>query len=204
MHKLPGALAAAALLVLPALLTLYVQHPDPWAKSVIPLFQNETIPRHTPRFTEGLLLPDTLTQSQRITRESGPVLIRGAVRVPPGIRLTLEPGVSVYASEFSTLKIEGELVARGSAELPILFSTNELSSDNQLWNGLLFLPGSRGNIEHATIESADPAISCKNGSTVSVQHALLSNTSLGVFSESSSCAVTDTRIINRSHDYSRP
>ncbi|MBI2565702.1 MAG: S8 family serine peptidase [Candidatus Schekmanbacteria bacterium] len=49
------------------------------------------------------------------------VYVSTLVRVVEGARLTVEPGVTVRFGRFAYLEVDGELVARGSAESPIAF-----------------------------------------------------------------------------------
>src|SRR5205823_5794069 len=77
--------------------------------------------------------------------------------VPPGTTLTIEPGVVVRVAADVQLWIRGRLVARGSADAPILFT----AADGPAWKRI-YLDGGVGPpalvIEHATVERAATAL----------------------------------------------
>ncbi len=103
------------------------------------------------------------------TTWSGTVIVGGDVYVPPGITLTITPGTVVkfkrideksdqnlfltdspYYPE-AELIVRGTLIARGTAEQPVTFTSNELNARPADWGAINFL-GSTGNeIDHAKV-----------------------------------------------------
>lgn len=63
-------------------------------------------------------------------------VIDGAVIVNPGITLTIQPGTVIKGNPTRFIRVEGTLIARGTADLPIVFTTNSLT--NTTWQGLSF------------------------------------------------------------------
>jgi hypothetical protein len=93
---------------------------------------------------------------------SGNVLVTKAVTVASGVTLTIQPGTVVRFSPgrpfFITqaaLTIMGRLIAIGTADKPIRFTSDVLQPDRGDWGGFGFSGGSAGNIiDHAIIEFA--------------------------------------------------
>lgn len=61
------------------------------------------------------------------TTAGAPYWIQGTLRVAEGVRLTIEPGVVVKlgnsSNNYATLQVDGQLVARGTAAAPIVFTS---------------------------------------------------------------------------------
>ncbi|MBT1072516.1 NosD domain-containing protein [Pelotalea chapellei] len=107
----------------------------------------------------------------RDTLWKGEILIAGDVHVPEGITLTIAPGTSVRFKKLKSLDqnlfgtespyyeqaeiiVTGKLIAKGTAEKPIIFTSAEAKPQTGDWSALNFL-GSRGNvIENCRIDYA--------------------------------------------------
>lgn len=176
-----------ALLLTPASFWLQQAAPEAlesrlWLPQLTPV-----IDRHTPLYTNGIYLPPTITANQTIPASASPLILTGTTRVAAGATLTLEAGTHIYTAEFATLTIDGALITQGTAEQPVVFSTNEQHAANQLWNGLVFKAGSRGDLNSTTVEYATPAITCLQNSYVPGHNNRLKNTKLPIFSETARC-----------------
>ncbi len=152
----------------------------------LPSFLEET-PRHTSLFSTGEYLPPEITRDLILTPQMGPLLVAGRTRVAPGATLTLQPGTKLYFSEFATLSIEGALSIKGSAGAPVELLSNEQHPLNQIWGGVIFMPGSRGEIQQAHIAQAAPGISCLPQSRVTVTSTKIEAVSVGVYGASAQC-----------------
>ena len=84
-----------------------------------------------------------------------PIFVTCSTTVNAGVRLTIEPGVQIRFNRRSSkgrvwLRVEGELVARGTEEQPILFTSD---ADNALqgdWASLVFAkPGASSRFDEA-------------------------------------------------------
>ena len=93
--------------------------------------------RHTPRYTDGTLLPPTITGDVVLTAADNPVLLPSTTRIERGASLTLMPGTLIAAHEFAALQVAGTLTVNGSDNAPVVFASNELHPENQVWNGVL-------------------------------------------------------------------
>jgi len=112
----------------------------------------------------GTIISDTLWTNDKTYH------VTGNVGVAPGYTLTIEPGTNVRFTDGYSLNIGGNLIAKGTAELPILFEPVTVGND---WNQILFddqsidaqvdLQGEylSGNIlEHVQISGASGGIAC--------------------------------------------
>ena len=107
---------------------------------------------------------------QKDTTWSGDILITGDVQVPAGVTLTITPGTTVRFKKIGAesdrnlfgldspyypqaeIVVLGRLLAKGSAEKPILFSSAETSPQPSDWGSLNFLGGKGNLIENCRIE----------------------------------------------------
>ena len=97
----------------------------------------------------GTLLSDTAW--------SGKVCVGGEVGIRTGVTLRIQPGAEVYFERGAGIRIEGSLVAVGTASDPILFTSTSLEPKRADWQGIaVYLSeGGRANISQATIEYAN-------------------------------------------------
>lgn len=70
-------------------------------------------------------------------------LVTGTISVPSGFTLTIDPGVVLKFQSGVALQIQGQLIARGTENSPIIFTTASLSPLTY-WRGILFNTGSVG------------------------------------------------------------
>lgn len=91
----------------------------------------------------------TISADQTWCAADSPHALSGDVVVAPGVVLTIEPGVVVKGSSNVELKVQGRLVANGTAALPITFTSATDSGPNQ-WSGLIF-DGGTGELNYATV-----------------------------------------------------
>ena len=192
MSKTPTALACLALVIGAAAVAIERAAPDTWHSRLLLAEFTSQPNRHTPRFASGTFLPPALTKNTTLSPAQNPVILAGTTTIPAGVTLAIEPGTRVFVHEFSGLHVSGTLRLRGTAEQPVTFFTNEVHPENQVWNGLIFNPGSRGDIAHALIEHASPAVSCLAQSSVAVSDSRFRTGSVGVYAETPSCQVTNT------------
>ena len=83
-------------------------------------------------------VPDgaVLNQDTLWTNDKTYVLLGNAI-VDQGVTLTIQPGTLVKVTPEKFFRIDGSLVASGSAGAPIIFTSN--SSSNERWSGLRFI-----------------------------------------------------------------
>lgn len=83
---------------------------------------------------------------------SGAWLLEGAVVVPPGRVLTVEPGTFVLMEQGASILVQGRLLARGSENEPIRFTQY---GDGTAWKQMKFVNAAGSRLEHCIIEYAD-------------------------------------------------
>ena len=118
----------------------------------------------------GIIASDTVW-----TLAGSPYIVTGNVLVQSGVQLSIEPGVQVRFNAERALQIDGELLARGTNDSPITFTSNVGTSPGD-WGYILFSDSSTdatydgsGNylsgsiIQYAIIEYAGGANVSDNG-----------------------------------------
>lgn len=106
---------------------------------------------------------DTLSgRIQRVlSAERSPYVVVGDITIPQGRTIIIEPGTVLLFNSFTSLKVQGTLLARGSAEKPIVFTSINDRAYNPLapldaapydWNGIQIVEGGMGTtLSYCTI-----------------------------------------------------
>ncbi len=128
----------------------------PWSALALLIFKAQALP-----------VPAELEGELRWDAQEGPYQIIDEVRLLEGARLEIEAGCRVELAPGALFVIQGELIARGRAEAPILFT----GSAEAPWNSIRFEPEAvsaefqaldeyqRGSIlEHCIFEHAERAL----------------------------------------------
>lgn len=114
-------------------------------------------------------------QSGRWTAAASPYVVIGDIVIPAGQTLNIEPGVVVKFAGYYSLKVEGTLIAIGSADNRIVFTS---ANDNEFgvngsagniapslkdWKGLEFYGAGKqpSNLDHCILRYGEKAISAK-------------------------------------------
>jgi len=97
-------------------------------------------------------------------KADGPIVLAGAVTVKRGATLTIEPGCVVQLLVGTRLVVEGALVAAGTAEAPIRFTSAVGKSPTPFdGEGILFADSSddeRCRLEHCVVEYQRMGVTC--------------------------------------------
>ena len=117
----------------------------------------------TPRICRAATLEIGKTTLQHDTTWSGNVLVNGDILVPPGVTLTIVPGTVVKFKKIgpgsdrnlfgldspyypqAEIIVTGRLLAKGTQEQPIIFTSDEAKPRTADWAALNFL-GGEGNV----------------------------------------------------------
>lgn len=194
MKRLSTTLFIVALMLLPAASVFESQAFSTWNKRLaIPEFESRPN-RHTPKYFVGTFLPSKIYKDTTLSADNNPIIITSKTDVQTGITLTLEPGTLLYANENAGLSISGHLIAKGTQNKPIRFSSNEEHPLNQTWLGISVVSNGIATIEHIIIEDASPAISCLAESHASVSSSKITKTVMGAFIASHNCSIINTVI----------
>lgn len=96
------------------------------------------------------------------TRACSPYRVNGQYQIDRDAVVTIEPGVEIQFEEASGLAVapngKARLLARGSAERPIRFTSATASPAAGDWDGITFFAGAAGSVlEHVVVEHAGRA-----------------------------------------------
>ncbi len=86
--------------------------------------------------------PATLDSDGAWTAAGSPYQVVGTTVVPVGVTLTIEPGAVIELAADAGLQVQGQLIARGTEEAPILFVRSSGSSEQDRWGSVTFEPTS--------------------------------------------------------------
>jgi hypothetical protein len=120
-------------------------------------------PTPEPSETDYVVLKGDLS-SQTLTADKK-YLLQGLVFVRTGQTLTIQPGTVIAGEKRSkgTLVVDrgGKLIAKGTAEKPIVFTSNQEVGDRDRgdWGGLVLLGKAKVNLESPSIEGIEGNIS---------------------------------------------
>ncbi|MBV6646920.1 MAG: hypothetical protein KI790_15795 [Cyclobacteriaceae bacterium] len=136
-----------------------------------------------------------------------PYVLFGSVLVDSLCNLTMEPGTRVFVDNGVSLFVLGDLVIQGDSNNIVTlrntrFDANYIEAPGQ-WEGLVFFPGSTGQVDYATIENANNGIFSFGTNSESDQVSLrINHTTLrhmataGIQAFTSIVSVTNTEVFN--------
>ncbi|HEY6839504.1 MAG TPA: right-handed parallel beta-helix repeat-containing protein [Geobacteraceae bacterium] len=137
---------------------------------------------------------ETLTKD---TTWRGDIVVTGDVCVPPGITLTIEPGTKIrfrkieaesdrnlFAADSpyypqAEIIVTGRLIAKGTPERPILFSSAEGKPKPADWGALNFLGNTANVLENCRIEYAYNGVHA-HGAQVLIKNCTLTKNSVAI------------------------
>lgn len=90
-----------------------------------------------PTYVSGIISFDTTW-----TATDSPYVVTGSILVEEGVTLTIEPGVLIKFNSGKGIRIDGELIARGTETESIVFTSNQSSPAPGDWVNILFTDGS--------------------------------------------------------------
>lgn len=129
----------------------------------------EEVPFHTPVHSSGFFIPQTIDTTLTIGPELGTTILQGNVVIEPSGHVIILPGTTIFAHEYSNVRVFGTLDARGEKHNPIAFISNEQNEQNRNWGGILYENNAKGLISHTTFHHASPAIGCQEAGGVVLQ-----------------------------------
>ena len=135
------------------------------------------------------------------TADSVKFVITELITISAGDTLLIDPGDSLCFQKISpviVLKINGYLLADGTAQNPIVFTSNESSPDTSNWGRIEFEKNPAGSIfDHCNISYAATALSCDSSALATISNVNISKVgSNGLSLKNSSptisnCTLTD-------------
>jgi hypothetical protein len=132
-------------------------------------------------------LPSTLKRNMVITKKDSPYLIRGAVVVPKGKRLTIEPGATVWIDGMGII-VQGTIQVAARRSEPARF----LAQKGTMWKGII-LDNTTGANRLAGMELSGAKCGIRaKGSKLLITDSIISNCNWGMVLEKSDVQVTRT------------
>ena len=123
------------------------------------------------------------------TWAQSPYIIMGSVNVPSDATLTIEPGVEVKFDSDYSLVIDGTLIAVGTEEKKIIFTSNKETKNSGDWGMIQFRDTSVDEaciIEYAVIEYGTTGIRCDSASPTIRNNTIQYNKQYGIRADNSS------------------
>jgi hypothetical protein len=111
----------------------------------------------------GTLIGGTLAKDTVLMADQSPYTLTSDLIVPWGKRLTVEPGVTVKAAGHYVMRVNGDLIAKGTAQKPIVFTSATPEGPDD-WRGIEFsanhgfFSGARSVLEFCRITNAGAVI----------------------------------------------
>jgi len=142
--------------------------PLPGASPTLPLLQGGArgdlvapLPRLETASKPALVYGDRVLAEDTVWR--GEVLVQGVLAVAPQATLSIEPGTVVRfrrkGAQAPLLVVQGRIVAVGTRETPVIFTSSFAQPAPGDWQGILILGSEKKNqLEHCRIEGAETGI----------------------------------------------
>lgn len=142
-------------------------------------------------YVEGSITHDTIW-----TLVDSPFVVSKNITVSSNATLTIEPEVEVKFGGHFSLIVKGRLVADGTEDKMITFTSNRYDPEAGDWGTIEFKGTESSSLIHCTIEYGTNAITVKNG-TVDIQNSLVSfNSENGIMITNGNVEVKSNEIVN--------
>ncbi len=143
-------------------------------------------------YVEGVITQDTIW-----TLVDSPFILSNNVIVNPGVTLTIEPGVQVrFGGDFS-LVVDGRIVANGTEEKMILFTTND-PTQQILWHTISVRGAQSSLFINCVIEHAINGTTLEGGLLDIERSIVRNNLQNGIAVNSGTFLIQDSEITNNS------
>ena len=135
--------------------------------SIFNFANKKIVPIVNATYFEGKITQDTLW-----TLVDSPFIISKNVTIESGATLTIEPGVEVRFGGPFSLIVEGKLIAHGTANKTIKFTSNGFEPEPKDWKSIEFNGTEKSSLTYCTIEYGENGIVIENG-TVEIKNSLI-------------------------------
>lgn len=129
----------------------------------------------------------TITESTTWEKSKSPYIVIENIRIPQNISLTIEAGVTVIVRENRLIKVEGDIIARGTQQDSIYFQ-----NESGIWYGLSlnnvhtitddgnnYLSGTC--LSHVSIKNTYYAVTLENNSSILIDSSSFYQSSYGLY-----------------------
>ncbi len=136
---------------------------------------------------EGIISQDTLW-----TLVDSPYVVTNNIIVNPSVTLTIEPGVEVRFGGNFSLNILGRILAQGTPEKTIRFTTNDVTGQDH-WQSIS-ISGTQSSFTYCTIEYATNGTVLQSGSLEILETKIQSNLRNGIVINGGAANITDCEL----------
>lgn len=156
-------------------------------------------------------VPITVTTASGIEQVSGLIttntiwtndkqyIVIGNILVQTGVTLTVEAGTSIKIDPSKVLRIDGALIAPGTEDAPILFTSNNTEPTPGDWVGIEINYAGVANLAYCEISYAERAISSSlNTAQNSISHCYVHHNDTGIQADDD--LITNNRIMYNNQD----
>ena len=138
---------------------------------------------------EPTILPAVIAKNTFLDREKSPYLVKDALLVMPGARLTIGPGTVIWFQSLGLI-VKGKIQIKGTRNEPVRLA----SLGSSKWKGIFFDKSStRNNLSYCEILDAEFGIRASN-SSVFIENCLFQDNVWGVVIENGSAEITGSLI----------
>jgi hypothetical protein len=142
-------------------------------------------------YVEGLITQDTIW-----TLVDSPFVVSKSITVCSTATLTIEPEVEVKFGETFSLIVEGRLVADGTEDKIITFTSNKYEPEAGDWGAIEFMGTEASSLMRCIIEYGTNGITVESG-TLNIQNSLISlNSENGIMITNGNVEVKNNEIFN--------
>jgi hypothetical protein len=135
------------------------------------------------------VLPSVITKNYVLSMDKSPYLVRDALVVQPGARLTMKPGTVIWFRSLGII-VKGEIQILGTEEQPVRLS----SLGRSTWKGIfLDRSHSENKISYCAVSDAEFGFRASK-STVSIQNSQFQDNVWGIVMEESSAEISGSLI----------
>ncbi len=146
------------------------------------------IPAAKATYVEGTIMQDT-----DWTLVDSPFILSNSITVQSGVTLTIEPGVQVRFGGNFTLTVNGRIIADGTDERRIQFTSNSLNPSMGDWETILISNADNSSITRCIIEYGTNGVTLESGS-LTLQNSLIRFNSNGTVINGGDATIMDNEI----------
>ncbi|MFC1714821.1 right-handed parallel beta-helix repeat-containing protein, partial [Candidatus Poribacteria bacterium] len=125
-------------------------------------------------------------------------IVHDSINLAQGATLAISPGTLVmFDGANSGLNVQGTLIANGTSELPITFTSNKASPQKGDWGGITFADTSTGNIlDHVRVSYASYSVTVTSSDLTLINSTIRDNSTAAVYLTESTATISGNVISN--------
>jgi parallel beta-helix repeat protein len=154
-------------------------------------FLYRIVPAAKATYVEGLIWRDTAW-----TLVDSPFELSNNVTVAPGVTLTIEPGVEVRFGPDFSLVVMGRIVANGTSDKMIRFTSNKLTPAKGDWYAILFYGIQQSSMTNCVVEYGTSGMTIESGALILQDSLVRFNSENGTTVDDGSVIITNCAVAN--------